>query len=167
MPRVEVVAAEPGHIPPIAAAMRQADRDEVWAAAAAAPEEALRRSLAQSPLAWTGLVDGMPVCMFGAAASSVLAGHACPWLLATDAVEGHAIAFLRRNRRHVRLMLQAFGRLSNRVDARNALALRWLGWLGFSVGPPEPFGPLAMPFHPFELSLTDRGDPWDLPQPPR
>jgi len=150
-PHIEVVAAIAEHIAPIAAHMRQADRDEVWASSLSEPEAALRISLAASPLAWTGLVDGVPVCMFGAAASTLLASRGCPWLLGTDAVETHAIAFLRRNRAQVRLMLAVFGTLANHIDSRNIVSRRWLEWMGFTIHPAEPHGPLGLPFHPFSL----------------
>ena len=150
-PCIAVVAATAEHIAPVAARMRQADRDEVWASSLSRPEAALRMSLAASPLAWTGLVDGVPVCMFGAAASTMLASQGCPWLLGTDEVERHAIAFLRRNRAQVGLMLKVFGTLANRVDSRNTQSVRWLEWLGFTIHPAEPFGPLGLPFHRFSL----------------
>jgi len=150
-PRIEVVPAIAGHIAPIAAHMRQADRDEVWASSLNEPETALSASLAASPLAWTGLVDGIPVCMFGAAAAAMLASRGCPWLLGTAAVEDHAVAFLRRNRAQVRLMLEVFGTLANHVDSRNTVSRRWLEWLGFTIHPAKPYGPLGLPFHPFCL----------------
>ena len=38
----------------------------------------------------------------------------------------------------------------NRVHAGNDAAIRWLGWLGFALGAPEPDGPFAQPFIHFE-----------------
>ena len=35
------------------------------------------------------------------------------------------------------------------VDARNAVAIRWLGWLGFTLGAPQPMGVRGLPFIPF------------------
>ncbi len=149
MPRVEVVPARPEHLAPIAQAMREADRAEVWAAAMLRPGEALALSLAASPLAWAGLVDGRPACLFGASAAAPGSDHGVPWLLGTDAVEGNAVAFLRRNRPYVEAMQDRFGILSNHVDARNTASIRWLGWLGFILGDAVPLGPFALPFHPF------------------
>lgn len=148
---VEIVPAEAGHIRPVAAAMRQADRDEVWASARSTPLRALKRSLAISPLAWAGLLDGAPVCLFGVGAVSLLSGIGSPWLLGTDAIEANAMRFLRRNRAMVGQMLAAFPVLANHVDARNHLSIRWLRWLGFTLAPAVPYGPFGLPFHPFEM----------------
>jgi hypothetical protein len=149
MASIDIVPAEAGHVGAIAARMRPADRDEAWAAARLTPEAALLLSLSVSPLAWTGRVDGRPECMFGAGNGGV------PWLLGTDAVERHALAFLRSNPAYVARMQARFGRLSNWVDARNATSIRWLRWLGFTIGEPRPYGPLGLPFHPFWMSPGD------------
>lgn len=149
MPRVEVVPARPEHVPPIARDMRAADRAEIWATALLQPAEGLALSLATSPLAWTGLVDGRPACMFGAGAAPGTSNHGVPWLLGTDRIERHQVAFLRRNRAYVEAMQERFSILSNRVDARNADSIRWLLWLGFTLGAAVPHGPFALPFHPF------------------
>jgi len=146
MARIDVVAAAAGHVAPIAARMRHADREEAWAAARLEPEAALRLSLAASPLAWTGRVDGRPECMFGVGAGGI------PWLLGSDAVERYATGFLRRNRPYVTRMLETFGHLSNWVDARNTASIRWLRWLGFTIEAPRPFGPSNLPFHPFWMT---------------
>ncbi len=153
MPRIEVVPALPAHLAPIAAAMRRADRREVWAAARASPTEALTVSLAASKLAWSGTVDGRPVCMFGAANPAVPGQPGLPWLLGTDDIDRHALAFLRRNRPMVAAMLAGFGSLANCVDARNTASIRWLGWLGFTIESAIPFGPFGLPFHPFHKRL--------------
>ncbi len=150
MARVEVAAARLEHIAPVAAGMRAADRDEAWAASLTIPDEALRRSLAVSRLAWAGLEDGRPFCLFGAAASP-WPRIGVPWLLGTDGVERNATAFLRRNRPLIARMLAEFEILRNAVDARNTVSIRWLIRLGFTLHPARPLGPLGLSFHPFEM----------------
>ncbi|MDA8231570.1 MAG: hypothetical protein M0006_09550 [Magnetospirillum sp.] len=148
---VEVIPATAAHAAAIAPILRAADREEVRAACGLAPEEALRLSLATSPLAWTGMAAGSPVCLFGAASPGLLGGPGRPWLLATDALVRHSAAFLRRNRAYVAAMLDEFGHLANHVDARNSVSVRWLRWLGFTLEPARPFGPYGLPFHPFHM----------------
>lgn len=149
MSAIDVIPATVDHARALAPRMRAADRDEVWASGGFGPLAALERSLALSPLAWTGTVDGVPACMFGAASASLLGGEGVPWLLGSDLIERHQRAFLRRNREYVRQMQAAFPVLRNMVDARNMTSIRWLRWLGFTIGPAVRWGTAGLPFHPF------------------
>ena len=134
----------------MAANMREADRDEVWAAAHVTPKQAVRHSLLGSRDSQAGLVDGRTVCLFGVGSSTAL-GYGVPWMLATDELERHQVAFLRRCRGAVEEMRRDYVMLRNWVDARNEKAIKWLGWLGFEVHDPEPFGIDQLPFHMFEM----------------
>jgi hypothetical protein len=146
-----IVNAIPCHIPFIAGNIREADKDELWASACLSPESALWKSLGSSAVAWTGLYDSIPVCMFGVASGSDLAGVGIPWMIGTNDLDRLAFAFLRRNKSKVQEMLDIFPRLMNYVDERNVRAIRWLAWLGFKIGEPVPYGPYQMPFRPFEM----------------
>ena len=146
-----IVHALPCHIPSIAREIREADRQELWAAACLTPEQALWKSLAASSVAWTGLYDSIPVCMFGVAGGSELSGVGMPWMIGTKLVDRYAVQFLRRNKAKVREMLDLYPQLLNYVDARNTRAIRWLKWLGFKLGNPVPYGPYSMPFLSFEM----------------
>ena len=75
-----------------------------------------------------------------------------PWLLGSESVTRYGRPFLRRNRAYLREMLREFPVLRNVVDARNAVSIRWLGWLGFTLGTPQPMGVRGLPFIPFEMS---------------
>jgi hypothetical protein len=135
----------------LAPVMRAADRLEAEAATGDSPLNALRMSLARSTEAWAGTADGDIVCLFGVAPLCLLGGEACPWLLGSDLVERHAMAFARRNRPMVRRWSAQFPVLRNYVDARHTVAIRWLRWMGFTLQPPVPYGPAQLPFHPFEM----------------
>jgi len=50
-------------------------------------------------------------------------------------------------------MLAVYPRLVNHVDERNEASKRWLSWLGFELGEPEPHGPFGIPFRPFRLEV--------------
>lgn len=134
----------------LAPRLRQADRDEVWASGRKTPERALLVSLGMSSHAWTGLVDGKVVCMWGCGPASMLDRVGVPWMLGSDDLLKHQKAFLRRNREYVDAMLLCYTRLVNWVDARNTVSIRWLRWLGFEIGDAAPHGALKMPFHRFE-----------------
>jgi hypothetical protein len=134
--------------------MRQADRAEVAAEGGRGSYAALRDSLASSVVAWTGLVNHEPVCMFGVSPVDILGGVGSPWLLGTDEIKKHAVTFLKLNRLYIPKMLDLFPLLVNYVDVRNAVSIRWLRWLGFAVDDKAvPYGIWGMPFYRFEMRL--------------
>jgi len=147
--KISVIAATQDHAALLAPRLRAQDVAEISASTLLSPQDALAASLACSPMAWTGMVDDEPVCMFGVAATSWIAAEGAPWMLGSDALLQHQKAFLRRNRAYVALMRQMFSSLRNHVDTRNHVSIRWLHWLGFTLGPPEPYGPHGQSFHPF------------------
>ncbi len=136
--------------------LRKADREELWASSLVDPRTALRRSLAVSPEALEARWCGQAVCMWGVGTSSVLGERGSPWLLATDQLTRDlAIPFLRISRRWILDVSQRWGYLCNYADARNTQSIAWLEWLGFRIHPPEPHGPLGLPFHFFDMGDPD------------
>jgi hypothetical protein len=145
-----VVPAHRDHILWLAEHMAKADVMEVDAAVGMGPYRALEDSLNRSALAWTGMVDGRPVCMFGVSPIDILCGIGSPWLLGTEEIPRHATTFMRLNRQYIPKMLRLFPRLVNVVDARHERAIRWLKWLGFQFDPaPIAVGVFDLPFYRF------------------
>ena len=151
MARICIVPAVDAHIPPIAESMRRADRDEVWAVSRRTPHEAVANALAVSFVVWTGCIDDKPACMAGVATYAMQSGVGSPWLLATEHIAAHQRAFLRHSRAYIAKMLNVFPILENYVDERNHLSIRWLQWLGFTIGEPVPWGADRLPFRRFEM----------------
>jgi hypothetical protein len=149
--KAQIVAALPEHIEAIANHVREADREELWEASCSTPQAVMERALMVSSRAWTGLIDGVPVCMFGAAPVSSLSETGRPWMVGTDHLDRHSKLFLRRCRHTVAAMLEDFPVLENYVDARNVRAIEWLRWLGFTFSEPESMGPFGKPFIKFEM----------------
>lgn len=149
----EVVPAEWAHVDELAETMRQADVDEIWASSYSTPQSALSCAMRSSLQVWTGLIDGQVACMFGVVPQSMMGGTGFAWMLGSDLVERHQKLFLRRCRENVRMMAEQFDYLHNYVDDRNVKAIRWLKWLGFEMGDPEPFGVLGLPFRHFEMRV--------------
>lgn len=113
--------------------MRAGDIAEL-AAVGRTPQASLTAALRVSRGAWTGTIDGAPVCMFGVAPTSMLTPlKGRPWMLGTAALDDNAILFLRRCRPVVARMLEAFPHLENYVAVSNERAIEWLRWLGFQV----------------------------------
>ncbi len=146
-----IVKAEKEHILHIAANVRDADKRELWDYMLLTPLEALHKSIIVSPLAWTGMADEVPVCMFGCAPASVLSTVGRPWMIGTTDVDKYAMAFLRRNKRMVKVMMNNFDRLENFVDVRNVKAIEWLKWLSFEFGEVRIMGPFLKPFQMFYM----------------
>jgi len=149
--RHRVVTALPEHAWKLAPTLRENDRNEIWAAAGLSPAAGLEISLASSFYAWTWLIGDAPACMFGVGYASLLSGTGVPWLLSSSLVEQHRFSFLKNCRPFLASMCADFPVLVNWVDARYAAAIRWLGWMGFTLHPAEPYGPFGMPHHRFEM----------------
>lgn len=129
---------------------RPAGLAEVQAWSSDPPEVALEHSIAHSSEAWAGLADGELVCLFGVAPLTLVGVTGVPWLAASAAIARHRTAFLRRNRAMIDRWQEQYPVLRNFVDARNAVSIRWLRWLGFTLGPAVPLGIAGLPFHIFE-----------------
>ena len=130
----EVVPAEPAHVLPIAARMREADRREVWASDRHKPYDALVYSLKASERAWTAIVDGRPVLMFGVSrVGCILNNTGSPWLLSSTELVKCWVEFLKQSRAWVEKMETGFWFLENYVHAGNLISIKWLNWCGFSV----------------------------------
>ncbi len=146
----EVVEATPAHATELATSMREPDVAEVWATRHQTPLEALLAGLEHSqPHAYTALIDGRVICMFGLAPQTLTGEVGIPWLLGSELVEEHYRTFARHSRKMVQWMREMHPKLRNIVDARNTFSVRWLAWLGFTLESARPFGPDDVDFHVF------------------
>lgn len=138
--RTAIVPAQAAHVAAIAAAVRAQDAAELAAGWNATPEQCMHYGLRF--VAFTGLVDDAPVCMFGVTPFSVLAREGVPWMVGTVALEQLSVekALLRHARGEFAHLRAGYARLFNVVDDANAAGKRWLAWLGFQMGEPFPFG---------------------------
>lgn len=109
------------------------------------------RAMLHAMEARVGCVDGVPITVFGLGAPFVFSHVANPWMLSTEALKKNRLVFLRESRNIVAGWRERYSVLENWVDARNTTSIAWLKWLGFKVLDAEPRGPLAVPFHKFEM----------------
>lgn len=150
---IRIVPARAAHIRTIARRMRKADADEVLASSGRSPAAAMIYSLRKSSHAWTAMIDGRPEVMFGVGDLNVLAGVGAPWLLGTEAVERHYVAFLRKSVSFRDQLLRRYPVMRNLVDDRNKASKRWLAWLGAVFSDPIEIN--GYPFRLFELRSAD------------
>lgn len=131
--------------------MRASDVAEVNAYGHTDLTWACERSVGQSVLCWTGLVDGELAAIIGVAPVSLVSGIGSPWMLGTEVLDAHSRVLVRKTPEYIATMQKAFPHLVNFVHARNATSVRWLRRLGFTLHEPAPFGALGEPFHRFEM----------------
>lgn len=153
--RVSAVSSTGAHVARIAQHCRLADRLELWSGWRSTPEKALRYGLENSSHVWTGVANLQPFCMVGVVPENVLCGSGRIWLVATDAILDHQVAFLRRCRPLLERMQASYSVLSNEVAASNVTAVRWLEWLKFTISPAKPMGADGAMFHHFEWRRPD------------
>lgn len=149
MAKAEVFPLTMADIDAIEPLVRQADRDEITEALGIPMRDALKDGIRHSFKASKIVVEGSVVAVFGDAPVSLLGGLGVPWLISTVHVERYPRAFLAVCKPEVAEMLSRHPDLVNYVDVRNAIAIRWLGWLGFTFDDPEPYGPKGMLFQRF------------------
>lgn len=144
--------AQPEHVAQIAANVREADKQE-FAANYRTATQVMEAGLRLSTKAYTGLVNDIPVCMFGVApVSAFMPDHGRPWMVGTTLLDEYAVLFLRRCKPQVKEMKSLYPVLSNYVAQANVKAIEWLKWLGFTVSEiPVLSGLRGIPFLHFEL----------------
>lgn len=112
--------------------LRQSDLDELAATTGEDPAVALVTAVMESSHAWMVLVDDEPICVFGAAPAD---DEGIVWLMGSPKMDlpRNRLAILRRSKGYLDILLAAYPRLFNHIDARNDRSLEWLQWLGFDI----------------------------------
>jgi hypothetical protein len=133
--------------------MRQSDINEIWAANAMLPTQAIVESLKGSAVARTWLIHGLPAAM-GGIKPWPTEDQGLIWFLATNEIMRHKFKFIVESRKEFIERRSGFPYLHNWIDVRDKQAIRWLGWLGFHVEQPKPYGVFGKPFHYFWMETN-------------
>lgn len=152
--KVDIVPATAEHAAIIGANPREADAAEVRASCGLSVDWALRYGLRKATKAWTAVMDGEPVCMFGVNLTSAVTGTGAVWCLGSKAMDRKDVRreFVRHSPHVLAAVQERFpGALFNWVDVRNNAAIRWLEWMGFTVLEPRPAGRNGELFRPFYI----------------
>lgn len=139
--------ARPMQLEDCTARLRREDSLECRWTGARDDAEALRHSLTRSHVAITWLIDGQAAAFAGIvdeSAAPYFERRGLVWLLTTDAVRAHPVAFHRLALRFLEAC--QWDVLHNHVDANYRSALLWLAALGFRVADPQPWGPFGHEF---------------------
>ena len=135
------------HVKFVADNIRQADKDELYAASGKFPLHAILDGYTHSDYLKTGCVNGVPINIFGTV--PVLEETAIVWMVGTDKIKDISIRFLRDSVIYADEMQQGYRLLWNYVDARNHTHHRWLQWLGFTIIRKVKYGVLNTDFYEF------------------
>ena len=108
--------------------MRQLDVDEIEAVTDLGTLECIVASVnnSEKDCCFAVFADGILVCIYGCS----ITGN--PWLLVTNQMDSHVINLTRRTKHIVRMMSKRWPILSNIVDVRNKMTIRWLKTIGFT-----------------------------------
>jgi hypothetical protein len=148
----QIVPATPSHARELAAALRQADVDEIFALTGLAPLDGLEYCLASTPDCKAAVDVEGTIVMWGIGVSPANPHVGSPWGLGADRlISQYRLAFLREGLKCAQQGRKAYERLENWVDARNMDSLRFIRWCGFTVHPSENLGYLNLPFHRFTM----------------
>lgn len=133
-PAVEVRLPTPADLDYLAENLGSADRAELQACGYTDTRQALEHCWNNSKETFVGLIDGVPVALFGCAEHGLLlSAEGVPWLLGTDQMRTSRRVLQRMARRYIRVMLGRYQRLMNVVHCENTVAIEWLKRLGFRV----------------------------------
>ena len=142
-----ILPASLEHVEAMAPMLRKIDKRELWVGAGMLPYEGLLFSYENSET-FTAIRpdETVPVLMFGISRPRLLDGHRCIWLLGTDEMEHIKKRFVKESSDILHLLASG-NTVYNHVIEGNELSLRWLNWLGFSIGEAKPYGWLNKKFH--------------------
>jgi hypothetical protein len=148
-PALRVRKATPSDAEALAPRLRPDDRRELIAATGQDPAQVLREGVAGSSESHAILDrEGEVLALFGVSPDPRRADAGLVWLLASEGLVAHGIAFLRGCRAWIDELQRRHRILWNNVDARNQRHLDWLEFCGFRrVKTIAAYGPEGRPFH--------------------
>jgi len=135
---VDVRLAGPEDVAAACGVLRPEDVEECQVLLGMDGRAALEAMFEASSESWVAELEGSLVCIFG------VVEPGCLWLLFSNEVTWLPLAFFRKSRVVLDGLVHRYGRLGNYTAAENGFVVKWLSWLGFTVGPPEVFKGLAI-----------------------
>lgn len=148
---VRLVPATDEHALMMAPLLRAFDKAEIHIMFGPDEAEMLRYGIERSSHAYAAIEGGVPFAIGGVVPVNMVAGTGAPWMLGTPGVGRNARWFLKESRAQLAAVFEAYDFLSNACDARYAASIRWLRWLGFTIGTPFPYGERRLSLVPFSM----------------
>jgi hypothetical protein len=129
---VTIRPAQVGDVDIILANCRERER-EAYARLGQSSHTYLASVLSQSAESFSGLVDGVPCCMWGVVRGSLLSDSAFLWLITCYMIEDYPFTFIRRSQIWLADLRKRYHYIHGVVQADNLVSVKWLKWLGFTV----------------------------------
>ena len=109
--------------------LRESDANELKAVTDLTHLSAIRTSISNSDpeLLWSFYADDDLLCIAGCTRT----GN--PWLLATPTLNKHLKSLTQSAKTGVRMMLKTYPMLTNMIDVRQTMTIRWLEAIGFTM----------------------------------
>ena len=120
--------------------LKKSDCLEVYLASGINPGEALERSLKQTLIGFTVLIDYKPEISFGLNTNSIIGNEGIIWMLSSDKINDIGVRFVRHGRKYIDYFLTYYKRLVNYVHVENTASIKWLKYLGASFDSPKQYG---------------------------
>ena len=133
-------------IPKLASSLRAQDLEEIRKLGSC-PRAALTQGYLQGPC-YTGLFNKEIICMYGVVPHQDAARI---WMLSSNKLYDHLVGVNRITRTELNRFKSMYSCLYNIVDADNSVTIRWLEWMGFTVGKSINYGPEGHLFKEFCL----------------
>lgn len=130
----KIAPITPDMVVPFLAGMAAFDRADLDVASRGVPADAIFGAARNSVHTFAGLDDDIPIFMGGVMPAGLGAGHV--WMLGAEGIARAKKFYLRATRAEVAYMSTMFPVLHTTVDDRYTRSLRWLDWLGFTIGNP-------------------------------
>ena len=147
MMQVEVRDATEQDAYTLAPHLRQSDIDELAAGGHYDPEAALVESFSMSEVTKAIIVDGGVVALFGVANAPGNTTIGVPWMLGSAQIESITYRVMKHCREWVEQLAEGYVMLTNAVDCRNVVSIKWLHYCGFEFVALVPdYGPEEHPF---------------------
>lgn len=131
----------------VASGISPADETEIAAASGLTPHAALRLCFLRSFRCWKVVYGDEPIFVFGLSRENWR--WVTPWAFSTPAAARIGISFARGSRQIAHRLFSVYPYMRNYVDSRHSRSIRWLRFMGFRLGRPEPYGVYGMDFIPF------------------
>lgn len=145
---IHVRPAEPADADALAPRLRPADRREIEAALGMDPTVVLRRGVQASNPCHAVVEDGAVLALFGVVPVARIPENGAVWLLASEDFAVRSSFIVRSSKAWIARLHERYRVLTNYVDARNEVHVRWLRWCGFDfVRRIERFGAMGLPFY--------------------
>lgn len=134
----------------LAPRLRKADLDEIAAGSGENPLQALIRGYEQSYQPFTIVVEDKVAGIFGAVPLDPQWVVGAVWLLGSDDIFNVRMPFARQSKLWIECVHKPFQILTNWVDERNSVHIRWLKWCGFKfIARCDRYGYRNLPFYEF------------------